>query len=161
MVHSTNIMKLPYRANVGIMVINQTGFVFVAQRLDHYSDAWQMPQGGVDPGEDTQTAAIRELEEETGIPANKVNIIAESSGWIPYELPPDLIPKLWDGKYRGQKQKWYLMKFLGEDTDINIDTSEPEFSTWKWIDPKELPNAIVPFKRDVYVRILEEFQDFL
>lgn len=154
-------MKLPYRANVGIMVINQTGFVFVAQRLDHYSDAWQMPQGGVDPGEDTQTAAIRELEEETGIPANKVNIIAESSGWIPYELPPDLIPKLWDGKYRGQKQKWYLMKFLGEDTDINIDTSEPEFSTWKWIDPKELPNAIVPFKRDVYVRILEEFQDFL
>jgi putative (di)nucleoside polyphosphate hydrolase len=161
MVHSTNIMKLPYRANVGIMVINQAGFVFVAQRLDHYSDAWQMPQGGVDPGEDTQTAAIRELEEETGIPANKVNIIAESSGWIPYELPPDLIPKLWDGKYRGQKQKWYLMKFLGEDTDINIDTSEPEFSTWKWIDPKALPNAIVPFKRDVYVRILEEFQDFL
>ena len=122
---------------------------------------FRSPQGGVDPGEDTQTAAIRELEEETGIPANKVNIIAESSGWIPYELPPDLIPKLWDGKYRGQKQKWYLMKFLGEDTDINIDTSEPEFSTWKWIDPKELPNAIVPFKRDVYVRILEEFQDFL
>ncbi|CAI8235276.1 MAG: RNA pyrophosphohydrolase [Planktomarina sp.] len=154
-------MKLPYRANVGIMVINQEGLVFVAQRLDHYSDAWQMPQGGVDPGEDTQTAAIRELEEETGIPANKVNIIAESSDWIPYELPPDLIPKLWDGKYRGQKQKWYLMKFLGEDTDINIDTSEPEFSTWKWIDPKELPNAIVPFKRDVYVRVLEEFQDFL
>jgi len=161
MVHSTEIEKLPYRLNVGIMVVNKAGYVFVAQRLEHYSDAWQMPQGGIDPDEGTQAAALRELEEETGITANKVKIIAQSKGWIPYELPAELIPKLWNGKYRGQKQKWYLMKFLGEDTDIDIETSNPEFSAWKWIAPKELPDAIVPFKRDVYIRILEEFQNDL
>ena len=109
----------------------------------------------------TEAAALRELEEETGITANKVKIIAESKDWIPYELPAELIPKLWNGKYRGQKQKWYLMEFLGEDKDINIETSHPEFSAWKWISPKELPDAIVPFKRDVYIRILEEFQNDL
>ena len=156
---SAKIEKLPYRLNVGIMVISKVGYIFVAQRLDHNSDAWQMPQGGIDPNEETEAAALRELEEETGIAAKKVKIIAESKDWIPYELPAELIPKLWNGKYRGQKQKWYLMEFLGEDKDINIETSHPEFSAWKWIAPKELPDAIVPFKRNVYLRILEEFQD--
>ena len=158
---STKIEKLPYRLNVGIMVVSKVGYIFVAQRLDHNSDAWQMPQGGIDPDEETEAAALRELEEETGITANKVKIIAESKDWIPYELPTELIPKLWNGKYRGQKQKWYLMEFLGEDKDINIETSHPEFSAWKWIAPKKLPDAIVPFKRDVYLRILKEFQDNL
>jgi putative (di)nucleoside polyphosphate hydrolase len=161
MMQSAKIEKLPYRLNVGIMVVSKVGYIFVAQRLDYNSDAWQMPQGGIDPDEETEAAALRELEEETGIAAKKVKIIAESKDWIPYELPAELIPKLWNGKYRGQKQKWYLMEFLGEDKDINIETSHPEFSAWKWIAPKELPDAIVPFKRDVYLRILEEFQDNL
>jgi putative (di)nucleoside polyphosphate hydrolase len=120
-----------------------------------------MPQGGIDPGEGPAEAALRELEEETGINSSKVVILAETQNWIPYELPPDLIPKLWNGKYRGQKQKWFLMRFLGEDTDIDIETEEPEFSSWKWIAPSALPDAIVPFKRDVYVAVLEAFQSHL
>ena len=157
----SDIEKLPYRSNVGLMVLNKSGEVFVAQRLEHYANAWQMPQGGIDPGEDAQEAALRELEEETGITRDKVSIIAETKGWIPYELPADLIPKLWNGKYRGQKQKWFLMRFMGDDFDININTEEPEFSAWKWIAPSELPDAIVPFKRDVYVTVLEAFQKYL
>ena len=157
----TDIDKLPYRPNVGVMVINGSGDVFVAQRLEHYADAWQMPQGGINPGEDARVAALRELEEETGIPASKVTILAETDGWIPYELPADLIAKLWDGKYRGQEQKWFLMRFLGEDADINIETEEPEFSAWKWILPSALPNVIVPFKRDVYMAVLNAFQEHL
>ena len=157
----TDIEKLPHRPNVGVMVINKSGYVFVAQRLEHYADAWQMPQGGIDPGEDTRVAALRELEEETGIPASKVTIMAETEDWITYELPGDLIPKLWNGKFRGQKQKWFLMRFLGEDADININTEEPEFSAWKWIAPSALPDAIVPFKRDVYVSVLAAFQNHL
>ena len=157
----TEIENLPYRANVGVMVLNKSGDVFVAQRLEHYANAWQMPQGGIDPGEDPAEAALRELEEETGIGSSKVVIVAEAQDWIPYELPADLIPKLWNGKYRGQKQKWFLMRFLGEDTDIDIETEEPEFSAWKWIAPSALPDAIVPFKRDVYVAVLEAFQSHL
>jgi len=157
----TDIENLPYRANVGVMVLSKSGDVFVAQRLEHYANAWQMPQGGIDPGEGPAEAALRELEEETGINSSKVVILAETQNWIPYELPPDLIPKLWNGKYRGQKQKWFLMRFLGEDTDINIETEEPEFSSWKWIAPSALPDAIVPFKRDVYVAVLEAFQSHL
>jgi putative (di)nucleoside polyphosphate hydrolase len=161
MMLQTDIENLPYRANVGVMVLNKSGDVFVAQRLEHYANAWQMPQGGIDPGEGPAEAALRELEEETGINSSKVVILAETQNWIPYELPPDLIPKLWNGKYRGQKQKWFLMRFLGEDTDIDIETEEPEFSSWKWIAPSALPDAIVPFKRDVYVAVLEAFQSHL
>ena len=157
----TDIENLPYRANVGVMVLNKSGDVFVAQRLGNCANAWQMPQGGIDPGEGPAEAALRELEEETGINSSKVVILAETQNWIPYELPPDLIPKLWNGKYRGQKQKWFLMRFLGEDTDIDIETEEPEFSSWKWIAPSALPDAIVPFKRDVYVAVLEAFQSHL
>ena len=157
----SDIEQLPYRPNVGVMLINSAGLVFVAQRLEHYSEAWQMPQGGIDPGEDARVAALRELEEETGVPAQKVQILAETPGWIPYELPADLIPHLWGGKYRGQQQKWFLMRFLGENSDVNIDTDEPEFSDWKWIAPSELPEAIVPFKRNVYLSVLAAFKEHL
>jgi|TARA_B100000767_G_scaffold261637_1_gene273451 putative (di)nucleoside polyphosphate hydrolase len=157
----TEIENLPYRANVGVMVLNKSGDVFVAQRLEHYANAWQMPQGGIDPGEAPAEAALRELEEETGINSSKVVILSETQNWISYELPANLIPKLWNGQYRGQKQKWFLMRFLGEDTDIDIETEEPEFSAWKWIAPSALPDAIVPFKRDVYVAVLEAFQSHL
>ena len=156
-----NIDKLPYRPNVGIMVVNKDGHIFVAKRIDHYSEAWQMPQGGIEPDEDLQTAALRELHEETGISDNKVDLVAEIAEWITYDLPTNLIPQLWNGKYRGQKQKWFLMRFLGDDSDIDIETQHPEFSSWKWISPEKLPQTIVPFKRDVYVRVLNEFQRFI
>ncbi|WP_299046872.1 RNA pyrophosphohydrolase [uncultured Tateyamaria sp.] len=151
------IEKLPYRKNVGVMVMNADGLVWVGQRTDRYRDAWQMPQGGVDKGEDARDAALRELEEETSIPAALVEVVAETADWLPYELPHDLIPKLWKGKYRGQKQKWFLLRFTGCDDIINLETAHPEFSAWKWMTPADLPAAIVPFKRDVYERVLAEF----
>lgn len=156
-----HIATLPYRRNVGVMVINAAGEVWVGQRKDHYTDAWQMPQGGIDKGEDARTAALRELEEETGISPDLVEVIAESDGWIPYELPHDLIPKLWKGKYRGQEQKWFLLRFKGTDDQVNIETDDPEFSAWRWMAPADLPDAIVPFKRNVYVAVLESFADHL
>ena len=151
------ISKLPYRRNVGVMVLNADGQVWVGQRRDNSKDAWQMPQGGIDKGEDPRSAALRELEEETGITPDLVEVMAESVGWIPYELPHDLIPKLWKGKYRGQEQKWFLLRFKGADAQVNIATDEPEFSAWRWMPTADLPDAIVPFKRDVYVAVLDEF----
>lgn len=148
-------LDLPYRPCVGMMLLNKDKRVFVAKRIDMVAEAWQMPQGGIDHGEDPQLTALRELEEEIG--TNKAEIMAESKDWLTYDLPEELIPKLWGGKYRGQKQKWFAMRFLGADSDINIATKHPEFSQWKWVQAAELPGLIVPFKRALYERIVHEF----
>jgi len=155
----THFNKLPYRSNVGIMMVNEKGYVFVGQRLDNNQNAWQMPQGGIDAGEDPETAAYRELLEETGVKKQDVRFVASSSQWLSYDLPEDLIPILWNGKFRGQKQKWFLFKFLGEDVDINIATEHPEFSKWKWISKENLLKEIVPFKKSVYENVLKEFKN--
>ena len=155
----TNFNKLPYRSNVGIMMVNEKGYVFVGQRLDNNQNAWQMPQGGIDAGEDPETAAYRELLEETGVKKQDIRFVASSSQWLSYDLPEDLIPILWNGKFRGQKQKWFLFKFLGEDGDINIATKHPEFSKWKWISKENLLKEIVPFKKSVYKNVLKEFKN--
>lgn len=151
------ISKLPYRPCVGVMLMNADGHVFVGQRVDNYKEAWQMPQGGVDKGEAPRDAALRELWEETGVRAELVEIVAETARWLPYELPYDLVPKLWKGRYRGQEQKWFLMRFQGADADVNIATEHQEFSKWRWMPVAELVDSIVPFKRDVYTAVLEDF----
>lgn len=156
-----DIAKLPYRACVGVMLVNPNGHVFVGQRVDRDTDAWQMPQGGVDKGEAPRDAALRELWEETGVTADLVQIEAESTEWLPYDLPHDLVPKLWKGRYRGQEQKWFLMRFAGRDDQVDIATEHQEFSQWKWLDPAQLIDSIVPFKRDVYRAVLAEFGDKL
>ena len=153
------IYKLPYRPCVGIMLCNAQGGVFAGQRLDRAQDAWQMPQGGVDKGEDPRDAALRELEEETGIPASAVNVVAETADWIPYDLPHYLVPRLWRGRYRGQKQRWFLMQFTGDDSMVNIQTEIPEFSRWCWLKPEELLDKIVPFKRNTYEQVIREFKE--
>lgn len=155
------IAKLPYRPCVGLMLMNTEGKIFVGQRNDRFEDAWQMPQGGVDKGENARDAALRELWEETGVTANLVQIVAETDGWLPYDLPHDIVPKIWKGRYRGQEQKWFLMRFLGTDDQINIETNHPEFTRWKWQDPDRLIDEIVPFKRDVYERVMEVFEGYL
>lgn len=153
------IAKLPYRPCVGVMLMNAGGGVFVGQRNDRFEDAWQMPQGGVDKGEDPRRAALRELREETGVTADLVEIVAETGDWLRYDLPHDIVPKIWKGRYRGQEQKWFLMRFQGRDDQVNIATEHPEFSAWRWLPPSELSNAIVPFKRKVYARLLDMFGD--
>jgi putative (di)nucleoside polyphosphate hydrolase len=149
------IARLAYRPCVGIMLLNAEGKVFVAQRNDMRSEAWQMPQGGIDPGETPRQAAIRELREEIG--TDKAKIIAEREAWVHYDLPAGLIPKLWGGRYRGQEQKWFVLRFLGSDSDIDIDTEEPEFRAWMWAEIGDLPGLIVPFKRQVYAELVAEF----
>ena len=154
-----DIAKLPYRPCVGLMIVNRDGQVFVGQRNDRFKDAWQMPQGGIDPGEDVRTAALRELAEETGITPDLVEIEAETKDWLPYDLPHDIVPKIWKGRYRGQEQKWVLLRYHGSDDQIRIDQPHAEFCEWKWVSPKELLSNIVPFKKAVYSAVLEEFGD--
>jgi putative (di)nucleoside polyphosphate hydrolase len=156
-----DIAKLPYRPCVGLMLRNADGDVFVGQRRDRDTDAWQMPQGGVDKGEDPRDAALRELWEETGITSDLVTIDAESKRWLPYDLPHDLVPRIWKGRYRGQEQKWFLMRFRGRDEQVKIATEHPEFTAWRWLAPDALVANIVPFKRDVYVQVLKEFETYL
>jgi putative (di)nucleoside polyphosphate hydrolase len=151
------ITGLPYRPGVGLMLLNRENKVFVAQRIDTAMAAWQMPQGGIDEGEDPRHAALRELEEEIG--TDKAEIIAESRRWFDYDLPRDLVPKVWHGRYRGQTQKWFALRFLGEDSDIDIETEDPEFSAWKWAAHEDLPRLIVPCKLQLYRAVLKEFAD--
>lgn len=155
------IAALPYRACVGLMVLNRRGEVFAGQRIDYPGDAWQMPQGGVDEGEAPLDAAFRELGEETGIAHDRVSLLAESSAWRPYDLPRELIPKLWKGRYRGQTQRWFAFRFLGEDHEVDIETEHQEFRAWSWISPDEVLEKIVPFKRDIYTNVFEEFRSVL
>ena len=146
--------ELPLRIGVGIVLLNNENKVFVGKRIDNPKSSWQMPQGGVDQNENFLQAARRELEEETGI--KSVKLIKALDGWLKYDLPENLLGKLWNGKYRGQKQKWFVMKFLGKTDEINVKTKNPEFFDWKWIKPSELPEIAVNFKVDIYKKIKEE-----
>lgn len=148
---------LPYRPCAGIMLANRDGLVFVGQRIDNPGDAWQMPQGGIDPGEDPEEAAFRELGEETGLSPDQVDLIARSREEYFYDLPPELQGNIWGGRWRGQRQWWFLMRFKGLDTDIQISTPRPEFSHWKWAQPVDLPKLIVPFKKRIYEALVAEF----
>jgi putative (di)nucleoside polyphosphate hydrolase len=149
---------LRYRPAVGIMLLNRHGEVFVGHRIDMPAmPAWQMPQGGVDPGETPRQAAMRELEEEIG--TAKADILAESRVWLTYDLPVELAGGIWGGRYRGQRQKWFVMRFTGSDGDINLATEHPEFDAWQWVAPDRLPDLIVSFKRRLYIDILAEFRE--
>ena len=150
---------LPYRPCVGIMLVNAAGHVFVGKRIDNREgDFWQMPQGGIDKGEDIHTAAWRELWEETGIGEAHATLLAQTKDEVLYDLPDELMGKLWGGKYRGQRQYWVLARFTGQDSDVDIAAHDPpEFCDWKWIEPKLLPELIVPFKKRVYRTVLDEF----
>ncbi|MEM7547463.1 MAG: RNA pyrophosphohydrolase [Pseudomonadota bacterium] len=158
---AAEIAKLPYRPCVGLVVMNARGEVFAGQRIDNPGSAWQMPQGGVDKGETPVDAALRELGEETGIAPTSVDVLGETEQWIPYDLPHDLVPRLWKGRYRGQEQKWFLLRFTGDDSQIDITRHDPEFSVWRWMPPGELIDRIVPFKRATYEQVFAEFADHL
>ena len=146
-----------YRRGVGVMLLNADGLVWVGRRIDNTDEAWQMPQGGMDKGEEPWDTALRELEEETGIPPYLVERIAEAPERLRYDLPPELQGKFWKGKYIGQLQDWYLCRFLGRESDIDIATKHPEFNAWKWVEPALLPELIVPFKQELYRDLLRHF----
>ena len=150
-----------YRPAVGIMLLNPAGLAFIGRRIDMPAGlaAWQMPQGGIDPGETARQAAFRELKEEVG--TDKAEILAETRGWLHYDLPSDIASRMWSGRWRGQRQKWFLMRFTGEDADINPATEHPEFDAWEWVEPRRLPELIVPFKRPLYCELLAEFREHL
>ena len=159
---------LPYRPCVGVMLVNAAGRVFVGQRIDRATnsggegDFWQMPQGGSDDGEDVTTAGLRELAEETGIGADKIVILAQTREELFYDLPPELLGKLWKGKYRGQRQHWLLARFIGDDADVRLDAHDPaEFCAFKWVETEELVDCIVPFKKRLYRAVLEEFRELI
>ena len=149
-----NRKELPLRIGVGIVLLNHENKIFVGKRIDNPANSWQMPQGGVDKNEDFLQAAKRELEEETSV--RTVEVIKELKDWLTYDLPKNLLGKLWKGKYRGQKQKWFIMRFLGKNEEINVKTKHPEFLDWKWIEPLELPKVAVHFKINVYKKLKEE-----
>lgn len=160
--NKANIKKesaLPFRPGVGMMIINKDRRVFVGKRIDSKANGWQMPQGGIDIGETPSGAAMREMEEEIG--TNKGRILAESKNWYSYRIPEFLIPRLWDGQYCGQRQKWFLIEFTGEDSDINIQTEHPEFSEWQWVDFAELLSDIIPFKAKLYKQVIKEFKNLI
>jgi putative (di)nucleoside polyphosphate hydrolase len=151
---------LPYRPCVGVVLADATGRVFAGERIDT-PGAWQMPQGGIDPGETPEMAGLRELEEETGVDRALVRVEAETADWVRYDLPPELLGRVWKGRYRGQEQKWLLLRFSGTDADIRIETAHPEFARWTWLRPEELLERIVPFKREVYRVVLDAFAGHL
>ena len=153
--------SIDYRPCVGLMIINDQRLIFTGQRLGYSSTAWQMPQGGIEKDEDPLVAAYRELQEETSILKEKVELLAVSKDWLTYDLPSDLIPKLWNGAYRGQTQKWFLMRFIGEDSDIDLQTKMPEFSSWRWSTKQQLTANIVDFKKELYEILVNEFNIFL
>jgi len=152
---------LPYRPAVAVMLVNDNGRVFVGQRLDSTMEAWQMPQGGIDEGEDEETAMFRELGEETGIAPHHVQIIARAPQELRYDLPDDLIGKVWKGRWKGQRQTWFLARFTGTDDDVNLETADPEFRAWQWSAPEDLPTLIVPFKKKLYEDVLSIFRDLI
>ena len=158
---------LPYRPCVGVMLVNAQGLAFVGRRIDMRGQPdgrvyWQMPQGGIDDGEEVSAAALRELWEETGVESHRVELVAQTRKELYYDLPDELLGKLWKGRYRGQRQHWFLGRFTGEDTDIRLDAHDPpEFHEWQWVDPGALPDLIVPFKQTVYQAVLDEFRSLI
>ena len=150
-----------YRLGVGVMLLNREGKVFVGARIDNPEDAWQMPQGGIDADEEPWPAALRELEEETGVGPALVEKVAECPEALRYDLPEEWRPRLWGGQWKGQVQHWFLARFTGSDSDVNIATTHPEFRAWKWVEPDRLPDLIVPFKRSLYQRLLADFEPLL
>ncbi len=153
--------SLPYRPCVGITLINPAGLIFAGQRIDSEVPAWQMPQGGVDRGEAPEAAAFRELSEEIGVAPARVALLDATPDWLRYDLPDALVGKIWGGKYRGQEQRWFLMRFLGTDAEITLDTQHPEFSAWRWISADDLLASIVAFKRPIYEQVLARFRPHL
>ncbi len=153
---------LPYRPGVGVVLLNRDGLIFAGRRIDNPGPAWQMPQGGIDEGEDPRAAALRELVEETGIRPEIVEYLAETPTWLTYDLPPELMGRIWGGRWRGQRQKWFLFRFHGRDEDVAINASaHPEFSEWRWLDRNTLTEAIVPFKRALYEEIFRLFEPWM